>query len=192
MKSRTLVILGAVLLASLTRLLPHPPNVAPMTAMAVFGAATLVNRRLALLTPLLALLISDAGIEILHRKGLMDSWGFYPHMWVTYASLLLVTLVGFLLRQDRRSPLAIGGVTLAGAVVFFLVTNFAVWALGDGLHFPRTLAGLIACYVAALPFFGFSLVGDAVYATVLFGGFALAEKWLPALRQQPLPAAAAA
>lgn len=190
MKTRTLIVLGAVLLASLTRLIPHLPNFAPMTAMALFGAATLADRRLALLTPLLALFASDLGIEILHRLGLMSSWGLYPGMWITYASLLLVVLLGFALR-GRRNAVAVGGMTLAGAVVFFAVTNFAVWASSE-IGYPHTIGGLVACYAAGIPFFGYSLLGDAFYASALFGGFALAEHWLPVLRERPLAAAAPA
>ena len=176
------VIVGAVLLAALTRLIPHPPNFTPITALALFGAATLTDRRLALLIPLVALFISDLGIEALHRMGLMASWGIYSGMWVTYSAFLLVTLMGLLLRH-RRNAVAIAGTTLAGSTVFFAVTNFGVWSSGH--LYPRTLEGLLACYTAAIPFFQNSLLGDAFYATVLFGGFALAEKLSPALRQLP-------
>ena len=70
---------------------------------------------------------------------------------------------------------------LASSVLFFLLTNLGVWALGTG--YPKSPEGLIACYVAALPFFQNTLLGDAFYATVLFGGLALAEKGFPAFRE---------
>ena len=73
MKTRTAVLVSAVLLAAVTRLIPHPPNFAPITAMALFGAATLSDRRLALLTPLLGLFVSDLCIEAMHRMGLMTT-----------------------------------------------------------------------------------------------------------------------
>jgi hypothetical protein len=179
---RSTVIASAVLLAAVSRLIPHPPNFAPITAMALFGAATLADKRLALLTPLLALFVSDLCIEALHRMGLMASWGIYSGMWVTYSAFLLITLMGFLLRRHRTVP-AIAGATLAGSVVFYVVTNFGVWAFGR--LYPRTLEGLLACYTAAIPFFHNTLLGDAVYGTVLFGGFALAERLLPVLRELP-------
>src|SRR5256885_7923159 len=94
---RSWVIVAAVLLAALSRLIPHPPNFAPITALALFGAATLADRRLALLTPLVALFVSDVCIEGLHRLGLMASWGIYPGMWVTYTAFLLIGLLGLLL-----------------------------------------------------------------------------------------------
>ncbi len=177
MKARVAIVMGAILVASLTRCLPHLPNFAPMTAMAIFGAAMLADRRLALVTPLVALFMSDLCIEGLHRLGLMASWGIYPGMWVVYATMLLITLLGFVLRR-RQSVGMIAGTTLAGSVIFFIVTNFAVWA-GSEVLYPHTLQGLVACYVAAIPFFGYALAGDAMYATALFGGFALATRYLP-------------
>jgi hypothetical protein len=90
--------------------------------------------------------------------------------------------LGFLL----RTRLALGrvvGVTLLGAIQFFLVTNFGVWLLLN--TFPKTAAGLLACYVAGAPLFWNTLAGDALYVTLLFGGFALAGRLFPIL-QAPL------
>ena len=72
--------------------------------------------------------------------------------------------------------------TLAGAMQFFLVTNFALWASSIG-SFPKTAGGLAACYVAGIPLFWNTLAGDAFYATLLFGGMALAERRFPVLRE---------
>lgn len=185
--TRTKVIAGAVLLAALSRLLPHPPNFAPMTAIALFAAATFADRRLAIITPLVALFISDLCIEGMYRLGLMTSWSIYPGMWGTYLALLLVTVMGFLLRNHRTLP-AIAGATLAGSTLFFVLTNFLVWAGGE--LYPHTPAGLFLCYEAAIPFFRDALLGDMLYGTVLFGGFALAERRLPVLRAAPAPHAA--
>lgn len=173
-KARFLVLACMILAAAASRLLPHPPNVASITAVALFGGAYLSDRRWALLVPLTALFLSDLIL------------GFYSHMWVVYGSFALVVCVGLLLRR-RRTPLAIAAATLASSILFFVITNFSVWALGS--LYPRTMQGLLACYVAAIPFFQNSLFGDALYSTVLFGGFALFERWWPALRE---PASAAA
>lgn len=179
---RSFVIAAAVLLAAVIRLIPHPPNFAPITAMALFGAATLTNKRVAFLMPLLALFVSDVCIEILHRIGLMASWGIYSGMWVTYLAFLLITVMGFLLRHRRSAP-TIAAAIFAGSVVFFVVTNLGVW-VGSNLY-PHTLEGLLTCYTAAFPFFPNTLLGDAVYSTVLFGGFAVAERLMPVLREPP-------
>lgn len=183
MKLRAFVVLGAVVLASLTRVLPHPPNFAPMTAIALFAAATLKDRKLGLLTPLFALLVSDLCIEAMHRFGLMNTWGLYHGMWLTYAITLLIAVMGLALRGRRNVPM-IAGMTLAGSVIFFVVSDFGVWA-GGGLY-PLTWAGLRECYIRAIPYFGNSVAGDAIYSTVLFGGFALAERAIPVLRTTPV------
>jgi hypothetical protein len=78
--------------------------------------------------------------------------------------------------------------SLAASVLFFVVTNFAVWAMGS--MYPKSAGGLLACYVAAIPFFGNTLLGDAFFTAVLFGGLALAEWRIPAVRAEPRAAAA--
>jgi hypothetical protein len=93
--------------------------------------------------------------------------------------MALITLLGLRLAKNR-SVINIGVTTLTASVVFFLLTNFAVWT-NSGMY-PLTFAGLQACYIAALPFFQNSLAGDAFYAVVLFGGVALAELFVPSLR----------
>ena len=185
MNARTLALAGLIALAALTRLLPHPDNVAPITAMAVFGAVRFGSRRAAVLAPLLALLLSDLAKEVLYRNGLSEDWGLYRGMWVVYGTTALIALMGRLAR-GTRSPAAIAATTLAGSCLFFLLTNFAVWA--GGSFYPQTAEGLVACYVAAVPFFRNALLGDGFYAAVLFGAWALAESRFPALR----PASASA
>jgi hypothetical protein len=185
MQTRTKVLLAAIGVAALARLLPHPWNFTPMGALALFGAATLTDKRLALLVPVAAMVITDLGIEVLHRLGLTDPWGIYRANWTTYLAFLLVTLIGFSLR-GRRRLLPIGAATLAASVVFFLVTNFAVWAFQE-VTYPQTPAGLYWCYVAGIPYFWRTLLGDVVFSTALFGGLALAEERFAVLRE-PAPA----
>jgi hypothetical protein len=165
---RTLLALAIIALAAALRIAPHPWNFTPVGAMALFSGAIIRDRRLAFFFPILALLVGDIFI------------GFHRLMPVVYASFLVSVAIGFWLR-DRRSFGRITAATLLGATQFFLVTNFAVWAFG--LSYPRSSAGLLACYVAGIPFFWNTLAGDAVYATLLFGGFALAERLFPALRE---------
>jgi hypothetical protein len=196
MTSRTAVLLSAVVLAAAGRWLPHLDNFAPMTAMAVFAAARLSDRRLALGAPLIALGVSDLGLEVLHRLD-PDRW---PNCWSTlsqyvgvrgvYLSILGVYLgmaaAGLLGLLARRRSLAVAvGTLLGGSVAFFLVSNFACWVAS----YPPTLAGLMTCYEMALPFYRNSLLGDCIYGLILFGGLALAEARFPALRQaEPRPA----
>lgn len=165
---------GMIVAAALSRILPHPPNFAPINAIALFAGAYLANRKaLAFAVPILAMLLSDTVLEML------TGWGFHSGMWVIYGTMALITLLGLRLAKNR-SVINIGVTTLTASVVFFLLTNFAVWT-NSGMY-PLTFAGLQACYIAALPFFQNSLAGDAFYAVVLFGGVALAELFVPSLR----------
>src|SRR3984893_8280236 len=160
LRPRLVLLISIILLAALSRLIPHPPNMASVTAVALFGGAYFSDRRLAFLVPLAALFLSDLVL------------GFYHHMEVVYASFALIVCIGLWLQQNR-SALRIAGAALASSVLFFLLTNFGVWAFGS--LYPRTLDGLIACYTAAIPFFGNTLQGDLLYTVVLFGGFMVLE-----------------
>jgi hypothetical protein len=157
-----------IILAAVVRIIPHPWNFTPIGAMALFSGAMFRDRRAAFLFPLVALFAGDLFIG-LHR--------LIP---VVYASFLLSVLIGTWL-ANRRSILRIGGAVFLGALQFFLFTNFAVWQLFG--TYPHTPAGLAACYIAGLPLFGNTLSGDALYATLFFGTFALAEKLFPVLRE---------
>ena len=184
MNRRTLLLAGMVLFVAMTRLLPHPPNFTPLGALALFGGGQFRSRWTAFLVPLAALLLSDAALQAVTMFGWTGGWlahgtGFYPGMWVVYAAIALVTAVGLLLRRRKSVPAVAGGV-LAGSTLFYLVTNFAWW-IGYDLY-PHTLEGLFQSYTAALPFYRWTLLGDACYAAVLFGGVALAERRYPALR----------
>jgi hypothetical protein len=101
-------------------------------------------------------------------------------MELVYLSFALTVLIGWAIAR-RKSPLAIGGAAVASSVLFFVLTNLGVW-LFSGMY-PRTAEGLVACYAAAVPFFQNTLAGDLFFSALLFGGFALAERAVPALRQ---------
>lgn len=166
---RPTVLVAAILLAALSRLLPHPPNFAPIMALGLFGGAYLTHRWAALAVPLAALLLSDLLL------------GFYQGQWVVYLATAASVGLGLLLRENRTVP-RVGLAAVAGTALFFVVTNFAVWAT-SGMY-PLTSAGLAACYVAALPFLQNSLAGDLLFTGVLFGGFSLLERSIPGLRPQ--------
>jgi len=170
-KPRLVMIACMILVAAASRLIPHPPNVASITAVALFGGAYLSDKRLAFLVPMAALFLSDLIL------------GLYSHMWIVYGSFALVVCIGLQLRR-RRTPVAIAGAALASSMLFFVITNFGVWAFGS--LYPKTMGGFVACYVAAIPFFQNTLMGDGLYTAVLFGGFAFAERRWPALREPTL------
>ena len=165
--ARLLALLSAIAAAAALRLVPHPPNFTPIGAMALFSGAYLGRRGLAFVAPLAALVLSDLVL------------GFYAGMGFVYASVALIVLIGWWV-SSRRSALRIGAAAVAGSVSFFVITNFGMWLFSG--FYPPTAAGLAACFVAAIPFFQNSLAGDLFYAALLFGGFGLAERFLPRLR----------
>ena len=173
---RYLVLTGMILAAALLRILPHPWNFTPIGAMALFGGAQFTDRRRAFLLPLAALFLGDLVL------------GLHKLMPFVYGCFALTVCLGFWVRRQPRA----GRIVIASVIsstVFFLVTNFSVWAVFD--TYPRNSAGLIECYIAGLPSFRNGLLGDLFYAAVLFGGLALAEMRFPAVREvRPLSAAA--
>jgi hypothetical protein len=137
------------------RLLPHAPNFAPVTAIAIFGGAVL-PRRLAIWTPLGLVVISDAII------------GFYSLIAVTWGCYVLTALASsWWLRKPRLAKGA--ALTVASSLFFFVVTNFAVW-LSSGMY-AHTWAGIAQCYYLALPFFRNSLLSDLLYTGALFAAY---------------------
>lgn len=148
---------GVVLFAALYRLLPHPANFVPISALALFGGAHL-NKRYALVVPLAAMIFSDL---FLGFSGIT--------IWV-YASFLLIGLIGLSLRR-HLTVTKLAASTLASSLLFFGITNFGVW-LTTTLY-SKDLMGLVTCFIAALPFFRNTLLSDALFTGLFFGGYAL-------------------
>lgn len=156
------LVLLLIVAASLLRLLPHPANVAPIGALALFSGAYL-QRRWFYFVPLAALFLGDLHLGLYHA-GVMIA---------VYLGFLVSALIGRGLLYGRARADRVAVATGAGALAFWVISNFGVW-----LFFrPGTLAGLTQCYVDALPFLGRSLVGDAIYVTALFGVYELTRRW---------------
>lgn len=154
-KERVLIALGLITFAVISRTLPHPPNFAPIAAIALFSGAIL-PRRLALTLPLIAMVISDVFI------------GMHDLIFVTWGSFVLMALIASY-GLKRVTAFRIFAYSFLGSVLFFAITNFAVWAQ-SGMY-PRTMAGLIDCFVLAIPFFRNTLLGDFVYSGIIFGAY---------------------
>ena len=169
-----------ILVAALTRLLPHPPNFSPVEAIALFGGAYFASRTWAVLVPLAGMFVSDLVLGAV-MGGTYFEYFATPSFWVVYACIALTCLMGFGLR-GKVSGGRVLGYSLAGSVLFFIVTNFGAW-LGASMY-PQTMAGLGAAYVAGIPFFQWTVLGTLFYSAVLFGGFALLRRRVPALRAQ--------
>lgn len=146
---------GLIGMAVLLRVLPHSANFAPITAIAIFSGAIL-PRRLAVLTPLTAVVISDLLI------------GFYNTILVNWACYALIALTaGYVLK--KRGFWRGTGLTLASSLFFFLVSNFAVW-VWSGMY-PRSWSGLNECFTMALPFFRNTALSDLVFTGALFSAY---------------------
>ena len=167
-----------ILFVALLRLFPHPPNFAPVGAMALFGGVYL-SKRYSIVAIISTLLISD--YFLLYINPFSADWINFSTFWppqalfhsttvFVYASFVANILIGWLISKNR-SLLTIGTGSLASSLQFFLVTNFAVWAMGA---YARGFDGLIQSYIMGLPFFGNTLLGDAYYTVAIFGAYELA------------------
>ena len=153
-------LLPALVLVTLgiaARFLPHPANFAPIGAIAIFSGLYL-PKKWALILPLAAMFFSDIFI------------GFYawPIMASVYAGFIIMGLIGLLVRRNKKLSTVLGG-TILGSVIFYLLTNGAVWAFGS--LYPPTAAGLLQSYYMAIPFFRNSLLGDLFYTGALVGAY---------------------
>lgn len=146
-----------VLMAVVMRFLPHPANVVPITAMALFGGAYF-NKKYALLLPLSVMFLSDIFL------------GFHNTMFFVYGSFLLVGIIGIVLKKHNNFKWILGG-TLLSSILFFMITNFGVWLMNMGNMYSNDLIGLARCYIMAIPFFRNTLVGDLFYVVMMFGGY---------------------
>jgi len=163
-----LLITGMILFAAFARLIPHPPNFTPIAAMALFGGAYFSKKWMAFLIPVAAMFLTDLII------------GFHSTMWSVYLSFILIVGIGMIfIRKKKAGNIILASVT--ASVLFFIVTNFAVWAAG--LYYPKTFAGLVTSYVAAIPFFHYTLLGDLFFVGVMFGLYHLIVIRYPALEK---------
>ena len=175
-----LALAGLIIVAALTRLLPHPPNFSPVEAIALFGGAYFAAKQWAVIVPLLAMLIADLALGALHGASYAGYIGGVS-FWSVYACIALSVLLGFGLR-GKVTGTRVLGYALAGSALFFAVTNFTAW-MADPIY-PKTTGGLAAAYAAGIPFLRWTVLSTLAYGALLFGGFALLRRRLPALRAQ--------
>ncbi|WP_341504022.1 DUF6580 family putative transport protein [Gallaecimonas sp. GXIMD4217] len=169
MNPRLASLLAIIALCALYRVLPHPWNVSPVAAMALFAGAHFGSRTLGLAVPVLAMVASDWVL------------GFHDTMAFVYGALMLTTALGWLLKGHIKA-LPVLGACLAGSVAFFLITNTGVWLVGS--YYPAGIEGLMQSLSAGLPFFQQSLLGNLFFTALLFGGFHALERQFPRLRAQ--------
>ena len=148
--------LSLILIGVLLRFMPHAANFTPVAAIALFSGAYL-KRKYAILVPLLLMAISDIFIGM--HNVLIFTWG----------SFILTALLGKTI-QKRKSILPVFGMSLISSLVFFVITNFGVWAMG---WYPQNLKGLIDCYIMGLPFLRDFTISTLIYSAVFFTAYEL-------------------
>lgn len=177
---RFLFLVIAILLAAFSRIFPHPPNFTPIAAMALFGGACFNDKRVAFIVPLISMALSDFTLHFI--SGI----GWHSTILYVYASFILITCIGIYLRRNMCVRNVILG-SLISSIIFFLITNFGVWAT-EG--FTGGFSGLVTIYVLGIPFYNndifgsflFNTVaGDLFYCAILFGSFYVARLKFPVL-----------
>ena len=180
----TLIIL--VIVASLYRVIPRPVNFAPHIAMALFGGAVISDKKWAFALPIFSMFLSDLLYQVLYNYGVSSTPGFYEGQWQNYLLFAGITAIGFLIKKITVPNIL--AASIAAPTVFFIFSNFVVWAGWQGtrgLNRPKNLNGLLMCYNDALPFYGNSVIACILFSAVFFGGYVLLRG-----KQQPATAVA--
>lgn len=170
LKPRYLLILLLLVVAAISRLIPHPFNFTAIGAMALFSGAVIRDRRLAFLLPIVVMLLTDAFL------------GFHASMMPVYACFTFTVFLGVLMR-NKQNPLTISACSIFSSVVFFLVTNLPFWYADISLY-PLTWQGTLESYTAAIPFFGNQLAGDLFFNLLLFGSYYFLERRIPVMAEE--------
>ena len=147
--------ISLILILALARLIPHPPNFTPIIAVAIMSGYFFKNINLSFLILIVAMLVSDLFI------------GFYENMIFVYASLLLITFVFYKI-SNKINFKNLFIYSFVGSLIFFIVSNFGVWALGSpgvyDIAYEKNLNGLVECYILAIPFFGNTFLSTVIFA----------------------------
>lgn len=170
--------LALIVIAAATRLLPHPPNFTPIAAMGLFGAAYLNKRWMAIIVPFAALFISDLVLNNgIYNQGSFDGkfvWMTSP--WIYIAFIAVIGFGGWIFRNGIN-PGRVLAASLGGSLIFFLISNFWSWYAYE--MYPKNAGGLLTCYVAGLPFFINTLLGDLMFSALLFGIYTWVSRRYP-------------
>lgn len=164
--SRFWLVSVMILAAAFTRLIPHPPNFTAVGAIALFGGAYFSEKKFAFIIPMLAMLLSDLII------------GFHNGMLSVYFSFVLIVAIGILLSRNLKFTNVVAA-SLLSSVIFFVLTNFQMWMQSP--LYAKNISGLVACFVAAIPFFHHTVLGDLFFVGILFGIFAAIQIKFPLL-----------
>ena len=163
-----------ILLAAFTRIMPHPPNFSPMAAIGLFGAAHFAKKWQAFLIPLIGIWISDLVINNFiyssHSSNFVCLYGGFYWQYISYVFIIFAGL--FIFNKGISVTNTLGGM-VSSSGIFFLFSNFGVWA--GGAMYTKNISGLITCYAAGIPFIHNTIISDALFTTVLFGTYYLLQ-----------------
>ena len=171
-KQKSYLALGLVILAVISRFIPHPANFTPLMAMSIFAGILFTDKRFAFIIPILAMILTDIVL------------GLHSAIPFVYISLLLGVFSGFVLKKNLKFS-RVFTFSVANSIQFFIITNFGFWLTGG--FYPLSLSGLMEAYFMGLPFlshssiglFGWTLAGDLTFNISFFGVILFADKLLP-------------
>jgi len=165
------ILLSALLGMAMLRLIPHPPNFAPIGAMALFGGAYFSKKWQSFLLPLGALFISDIAINYIVYQKLV----LFHSMWLwVYGSFSLIVIAGiYILKKISIKSVMIA--SFSASFILYVITNFGVWIVDPINLYPNSGAGLFACYIAGMPYLLGTIFGDFFYSAIFFSVFELAQ-----------------
>ena len=149
-----------ILLGVLTRIIPHPPNFTAIGAIALFGGACFMDKRLSFLIPISIMLISDFILG-------------YHIMFSVYLSFIIMVFLGFRL-EKKQTTMSIVNTAIIASIIFFIITNFSVFVTST--FYAKNILGLIECYTLAIPFFTNTLLANIFYSLLMFYGFSLVKR----------------
>ena len=169
------LIAGIILIGVISRIIPHVPNFTAMGAIALFGGTYIKNEKLKYIIPIGAMLLSDIVLKALGVP--LPSWGLQITI---YSSFLLIVLMGDMFIKSEK-PKSIIITSLGASILFFLLSNLAVWSNG---YYGYSIEGLITCYVMAIPFLGNTIIANLTYCAILFGAYQYITLSSPALSRK--------
>lgn len=166
------IAIALIFAAAFSRLLPHPYNFTPLGGMALFAGAAFRKWSWSWTIPFLGLWVSDLILNntVYARPEVGFQWFSDPGVLLAFAGIFLMGRLAV-----RWRPMQVLGLSLSASLLFFLVTNFTVWA-GPQSFYTKDLSGLLSCYAAGIPFFGGTIAGDLFYSTLIFGGWFLVNR----------------
>lgn len=160
--------IAVVLLALISRFIPHAHNFAPFGAIALFGATYFQDKKLAFIVPVFSAWLSGVLLNNTIYSNIYPEFVLFDKdiLWQAMAYICTMLVGFFLLRSKATLPRVLMG-ALSSSMLFFIITNFGFWT--TGMMYPLNTSGLIACFTAALPFYQSTLLGDLIYTSLFFG-----------------------